>query len=149
MSAMLHLCPERTLEWKRRRCIVEHHEILLAQQLNQNVVEALYPTYPIDNSSEKGWFSNHAFWKEIVEEQNFPLAKVNFPPVIDPIMKNFENCLCVKLLDRPFLESLPFPNKMDLMMFGQNMSLKAFGIKREAMSLLNKSLPLGPKFDVF
>ena len=64
-------------------------------------------------------------------------------------MKNFENCSCVKLLDRLFLDSLPFPNKMDLMMFEQNMSLKTLDIKREAMSLLDKSLLLGPTFDVF
>lgn len=149
MSAMLHMCPERNLEWKRRRCIVEHHEIKLAEQFNQSVVEALYPTYTMNQSNQMGWFLNHGLWRQLVQEQNFPMAKVNFAPVIDPIMKDIQSFPCVTSLDFSFIGNLPFPNKTTLISFRQNASLRAVALKQKAEALLETKLPLGPILDVF
>ena len=100
--------------FKRKRCIVENHEISLAWQFpaagesksstNEHKVQALYNGDVADeymvNGSFPTWITNFPYWKHVmVQQQGFPAAKVKSIEMVaantDPILDK-----CTMHLDR-------------------------------------------------
>jgi hypothetical protein len=67
---------------KRKRCIVEHTEINVAQHYNSREILGLYPGMIPENMRMRrqtlSWAGSYTFWKKVlVDELNFPFVKVS------------------------------------------------------------------------
>jgi len=97
---------------KRKRCIVEHHEIDLVGQFPDDAnATGLYNGKVPDHMS-KGrfptWTGNVPYWREVlVKKQQFPAAKVKefqmIASIEDPIISN-----CTRYLNRTFVDVIAF-----------------------------------------
>ena len=105
-----------TVQRKRKRCIIEYHEVAMAWQFPrpEQQVEGLYPgTVPEDMKSKETsifptWVVHAPFWKEVLLKKfDFPAAKVNQESMIattdDPLLDK-----CTRFLDRSLLGEIDF-----------------------------------------
>ena len=105
-----------TVQRKRKRCIIEYHEVAMAWQFPrpEQQVKGLYPgTVPEHMKSEETskfptWVLHAPFWKEVLlKKYDFPAAKVNQESMIattdDPLLDK-----CTHFLDRSLLGEIDF-----------------------------------------
>jgi hypothetical protein len=98
--------------WGRKGCIVENFERAMAKQFPREKTVGLFPSdVPKEMLTRKdsfpSWVRHPPYWKKLVEEQGFPVSKVNWKGMIDSIDDDRLN-ECTKHLDRSWLEGFDF-----------------------------------------
>jgi hypothetical protein len=89
---------------KRKQCLIRHHEIGLARQYNRSTIKGLYAAEI--NQTLRHWQTEVEYFKELVQTQQFPVAKVkesihHIQSLEDPLLQN-----CTKRLDWDWLHAL-------------------------------------------
>jgi hypothetical protein len=108
-------CPKRKSAQKRKRCIVEHHEIGMAGKFRPDQVLGLYPSdVPKEMWTTRPnvtWVVHVPYWRNVlVERMGFPAAKVGMKDMIesirDPLLQN-----CTRHFDWRLLDKLDFDSR--------------------------------------
>jgi len=96
-------CRGKNLMWVRKRCVVEYHEIAIAGLYERKRVMGLFPSDPPDDPEDTMWLGNTKYWEVLVNETNFPVAKVNQPKTIHgPRDTRLQNC--TRFMDANFVQ---------------------------------------------
>mmetsp|Transcript_17175 Transcript_17175/g.29914 ORF Transcript_17175/g.29914 Transcript_17175/m.29914 type:complete len:372 (+) Transcript_17175:43-1158(+) len=98
--------------WGKKGCIVENFERNMARQFPQEQVLGLFSSdVPNDMLTRrynfKTWVRHPPYWKKLVEEQAFPVSKVNWKEMIDSI-DDERLRTCTQYLDRSGLDRFDF-----------------------------------------
>ena len=104
-----YFCPRAW--WGRKGCIVENFERAMAWQFPRDKTFGLFPSdVPADmlTLSERfhnyrTWVRHPAYWNKLVEEDNFPVSKLNWEGMVDSI-DDERLRTCTRHLDRSWLE---------------------------------------------
>jgi hypothetical protein len=98
--------------WGKKGCIVENFERNMARQFPRDKVVGLFPSDVPPNmltrkQSFPNWVRHPPYWQKLVEEEKFPVAKVNWPEMIGSIDDDRLHA-CTNYLDRSVLDRLDF-----------------------------------------
>lgn len=118
---------------RRKRRIVEHHEIKLASQYLPNETIGLYSSDEPQNwatRQNKTWVQNENLWRFLKDEQRFPVAKVNQPYAVK-LLKDPLILTCTSKMDKDFLESLNFSSPQHM----SSLSLKLLKTDKNESSM--------------
>lgn len=94
-------------KFKKKRCIVDYHEIGLSRQYETDTVYHLYtadeqdPDKRAKRKTKQMWNQNYDIWHKLVSNEGFPLAKVNqqnqIPWLGHPMLRQCTHLLSVDL----------------------------------------------------
>ncbi|KAG7349652.1 hypothetical protein IV203_012249 [Nitzschia inconspicua] len=98
--------------WGKKGCIVENFERNLVRQYpRDNVVGMFSSDVPKDMLTRKhnfpNWVRHPPYWQKLVDEEGFPVSKVNWPDMIESI-DDERLKQCSKYLDRSTLDGIDF-----------------------------------------
>jgi hypothetical protein len=98
--------------WGKKGCIVENFERNMAREFPPDKVVGLFPSdVPHDMITPKqsfpNWVRHSPYWQKLVEEEKFPVSKVNWPEMIGSI-DDYQLQVCTEYLDWSLLDTLDF-----------------------------------------
>jgi hypothetical protein len=90
---------------KRKRSIVEHFEIPIAELYPREQVQGMFLSEPRHQKGAwNSWIANTSYWEYLVREQGFPVVKVKM--VKSHNSTHISNC--TNMMDIDFLSSLDY-----------------------------------------
>lgn len=98
--------------WGKKGCIVENFERNMARQFPRDKVVGLFSSdVPSDMLTRKdsfpNWVRHPPYWQKLVEEEQFPVSKVNWPEMIGSIDDDRLK-VCTKNLNRSAFDDFDF-----------------------------------------
>ena len=98
--------------WGKKGCIVENFERNMVRQFPRDKVVGLYPSdVPKHMLTRKHhfntWVRHPPYWQKLVEEEGFPVSKVNWPEMIGSVDDDRLKT-CTRMIDRHAIDSMDF-----------------------------------------